>query len=87
MAYSVWASDCFGHSREFPYIQYWRNLRRSRTRTCCAVLAAGAGWEDWVVFFSNLSCRSFPGRPLDMAAIMCYPLGRGRCQLLSLSNG
>ena len=62
-------------------------LRHSSARTCCTLLAAGAGWEDSIAFFTNLSCRSFPGRPLDMTAIMCYPLGRGRCQLLLNCNG
>ena len=66
MAYSVWASDCFGHSREFLYIQNWKYLRHSRARTCCALLAASAGWEDRIIFFVNLLCHSLPGRPSDI---------------------
>ena len=39
------------------------------------MLATGAGWEAWIVFFAYLSCLSFHVRPLDMTAIMYYSLG------------
>ena len=55
-----------------PAVLCWQQVRDGRTG---------------LYFFSNLSCRSFPGRPLDMTEIICYPLGRGRCQLLLISNG
>ena len=53
-----------------------------------AVLAAGAGWECWLYFFSHLSCLSFSSPFSDETArldnaMLCTVL----LQLQSISTG